>query len=169
MDVLLIDGYNIIGDWDELKKLREIDLEQARHLLIERMAEYQAYQGTRIIIVFDAYDVKGPEAKDKQFNIEIIYTKENETADQCIERLVKDLKNIKTKVYVATSDYTEQRTIFQQGAYRKSARELRVEVEQITNEISQTLNTFNNQKQSRLLPIKQEVLDKFEKMRRGEI
>ena len=76
MDVLLVDGYNIIGDWDELKRLRDIDLDQARQLLIERMAEYQAYLGIRVIIVFDAYEVKGVETKDKQYNVEIIYTKE---------------------------------------------------------------------------------------------
>ena len=167
MDVLLIDGYNIIGDWDELKKLRDIDLDQARQRLIEIMAEYQAYCGDRVIIVFDAYEVKGPESKENHFNIEVIYTKKNETADQCIERLVKEFKNIKTKVYVATSDYTEQRTIFQQGAYRKSARELAIEVGQIKNEISDELRTYEKQKQGRFLPIKQDIIDQFEKMRRG--
>lgn len=167
MDVLLVDGYNIIGDWDELKSLRDKDLDQARQLLIEKMAEYQAYRGYRVIIVFDAYEVKGLEAKENQFNIEVIYTKEKETADQCIERLVKEFKNVKTKVYVATSDYTEQRTIFQQGAYRKSARELAIEVDQIKKEISNDLRTFEKQKQGRSLVIKQEILDQFEKMRRG--
>ncbi|MBU5594694.1 NYN domain-containing protein [Amphibacillus sp. MSJ-3] len=169
MDVLLVDGYNIIGDWTELKSLREVDLDQARQLLIEKMAEYQAYRGYRVIIVFDAYEVKGPESKDNQYNIEIIYTKEKETADQCIERLVKEFINVKTKVYVATSDYTEQRTIFQQGAYRKSARELAIEVDQIKKEISNDLRTFEKRKQGRSLPIKQEILDQFEKMRRGRV
>lgn len=167
MDVLLVDGYNIIGDWDELKKLRDVDLDQARQLLIEKMADYQAYQGTRVIIVFDAYEVKGLESKASKYNIEIIYTKEKETADQCIERLVKQIINVKTKVYVATSDFTEQRTIFQQGAYRKSARELAIEVNQIKKDISNDLKSFETQKKGRSLPIKQDILAQFEKMRRG--
>lgn len=146
MDVLLVDGYNIIGDWDELKRLRDIDLDQARQLLIERMAEYQAYLGIRVIIVFDAYEVKGVEAKDKQYNVEIIYTKEKETADQCIERLVKQIINVQTNVYVATSDFVEQRTIFQQGAYRKSARELEIEVNQLKNEINYDIKSFEIEK-----------------------
>jgi len=167
MDVLLVDGYNIIGDWDELKALRETDLDQARQLLIEKMAEYQSYRGMRVIVVYDAYDVKGPESKNTQYNIEIIYTKEKETADQCIERLVKKYKNVKTKVYVATSDFAEQRTIFQQGAYRKSARELAIEMDQIEKEISDDLKSFESKKQTRSLPLNQEILAHFEKMRRG--
>src|SRR5690625_7199003 len=68
------------------------------------MAEYQTYRGMRVIVVYDAYDVKGTESKNTQYNIEIIYTKEKETADQCIERLVKKYKNVKTKVYVRSEE-----------------------------------------------------------------
>ncbi|WP_067842535.1 NYN domain-containing protein [Amphibacillus sediminis] len=168
MDVLLVDGYNIIGDWDELKQLRDIDLAQARQQLIEKMAEYQAYRGYRIIVVFDAYEVKGLATKEQHYNIEVIYTKEKETADQCIERLVKKLKNVRTKVYVATSDYNEQRTVFQQGAYRKSARELAIEVNQIQEEITKDLQSFQNKKIARKIPIKDDILDIFEKMRRDQ-
>ncbi|MCZ0703495.1 putative RNA-binding protein with PIN domain [Natronobacillus azotifigens] len=167
MDVLLVDGYNIIGDWEELKGLKDKDLAQARQQLIEKMAEYQAYRGYRVIVVFDAYEVRGTETKQKQYKIEVIYTKEQETADQCIERLVKELKNIKTKVYVATSDYTEQRTIFQQGAYRKSARELQVEVNNIQAEINEELEIFKAQQATSKIPLKQDVLEVFEKWRRG--
>ncbi|MBM7542875.1 NYN domain-containing protein [Amphibacillus cookii] len=167
MNILLVDGYNIIGDWDELKALRDTDLSQARQLLIEKMAEYQAYRGYRVIIVFDAYEVKGSESKYQEYNVEVVYTKEKETADQCIERLVKELKNIKTKVYVATSDFAEQQTIFQQGAYRKSARELAIEVNHIQSEIEEELRAFSAQKQTRTLPISQDILAEFEKMRRG--
>lgn len=168
MDVLLVDGYNIIGDWEELKKLRDTDLDQARQLLIEKMAEYQAYRGYRVIVVFDAYEVQGAETKQTNFKVEVIYTKERETADECIERLVKKLKNIKTKVFVATSDYTEQRTIFQQGAYRKSARELEIEINNIQKEIEEELTTFQSQKSSTKIPMKQEIVDVFEKWRRGK-
>ncbi|GAA5417639.1 uncharacterized protein YacP [Paraliobacillus ryukyuensis] len=167
MDVLLVDGYNMIGDWDDLKKIRDIDLEQARNLLIEKMAEYQAYRNDRVIVVFDAYEVRGTETKQQNHKVEIIYTKEQETADECIERLVKELKNVKTKVYVATSDYTEQRTIFAQGAYRKSARELYIEVQNIQKEIEGELKSYKSRQISTKIPLKQEVLEIFEQWRRG--
>ena len=80
--------------------------------LIELLAEYKAYTGDRVIVVFDAMYVKGIESKQAINEVEIIYTKENETADECIERLVKSLINVKTQVYVATSDYMEQQDNF---------------------------------------------------------
>jgi hypothetical protein len=168
MDVLLVDGYNIIGDWEELSRLRDKDLSQARKLLIEKMAEYKAYRGYRVIVVFDAYEVKGLGSNEDQFGVEIIYTKEKETADECIERLVKSLKNVKTKVYVATSDYAEQRTIFQQGAYRKSARELKLEIGHIQREILADLEDYQNKQSSRNPIIDPETWAALEKMRRGK-
>lgn len=128
MDILLVDGYNIIGAWPELKVLKERDLPAARDRLIERMAEYQAYSGYRVIVVFDAYDVQGAAKKYKNHKVEVIYTKENETADQRIEKLAISLANRKTQIHVATSDFTEQWQIFGQGALRKSARELLTEM-----------------------------------------
>ncbi|MUK90453.1 hypothetical protein GMD78_19020 [Ornithinibacillus sp. L9] len=169
MVVLVVDGYNIIGDWEELKKLKEKDIGQARDRLIEVMAEYQAYSGHKVIIVFDAYYVRGMESKLKQFKVDVIYTKEKETADECIERLVKKIKNIKTQVYVATSDYAEQRTVFGQGALRKSARELFIELENIGREIEENVEEHKNKKPVSKIALDKEVLEKFEKMRRGEL
>ncbi|WP_186576184.1 NYN domain-containing protein [Aquibacillus kalidii] len=167
MVVLVVDGYNIIGAWEELQKLKDHDLEQARNILIEKMAEYQAYRGCRVIIVFDAYYVRGLETKVKDYKVEVIYTKENETADECIERLVKKLKNVKTQVYVATSDYTEQRTIFAQGALRKSARELYIETNNIQKEIAEDIRIHKTQRKPSKIPLNQDVLEVFEKWRRG--
>ncbi|MDC3417777.1 NYN domain-containing protein [Aquibacillus salsiterrae] len=168
MVVLVVDGYNIIGDWPELKVLKDKDLDQARNILIEKMAEYQAYRGHRVIVVFDAYHVRGTETKYKNYHVDVIFTKENETADECIERLVKDIKNVKTQVYVATSDYTEQRTIFAQGALRKSARELYIETNNIQKEIEEEIKEHKKVQSSTKIPIKQDILDVFEKWRRGE-
>ncbi|WP_077623947.1 NYN domain-containing protein [Sediminibacillus massiliensis] len=168
MNVLLVDGYNIIGAWDELKILKDHDLAQARDLLVEKMAEYQAYTGNRVIVVFDAYYVRGLEHKHKDYKVEVIYTKEKETADECIERLIKDLKNVKTQVYVATSDYTEQRTIFAQGALRKSARELYIETNNIEKQIEEELENHKKIQSASKIPIKKEVLEVFEKWRRGD-
>ncbi|UOR10627.1 NYN domain-containing protein [Halobacillus amylolyticus] len=168
MIVLLVDGYNIIGAWPELKGLKERDLSQARDLLIERMAEYQAYTGDRVIIVFDAYHVRGLGKKQNNFKVEVIYTKENETADERIEKLAGSLTDVRTKVYVATSDYAEQRTIFAQGAFRKSARELHIEVTNIQREIKKDVESHKRVQYQPKIPINKEIRDIFEKWRRGD-
>ncbi|MDX8047390.1 NYN domain-containing protein [Gracilibacillus sp. S3-1-1] len=167
MDVLLVDGYNMIGAWEELKTLKDTDLDQARLLLIDKMAEYQAYRKRKVIIVFDAYEVRGLENRQEAYKVEVIFTKENETADQCIERLVKEFKNVRTKVFVATSDYTEQRTIFAQGAFRISARELDIELRNIQNEIELDIKEHKQNKIKSKIPLDDGVLQLFEKWRRG--
>lgn len=169
MVILVVDGYNIIGAWEELKRLKEKEIGQARDRLIEIMAEYQAYSGHKVIIVFDAYYVKGIASKLKQYKVDIIFTKEKETADECIERLIKKIKNIKTQVYVATSDYAEQRTIFGQGALRKSARELLIEISDTRREIEASIEVHKNEQSTSKIRLNQEILEKFEKMRRGEM
>ncbi|MCD5326059.1 MULTISPECIES: NYN domain-containing protein [Pontibacillus] len=168
MEVLIVDGYNIIGAWPELQSLKDYDLGQARDLLIERMAEYRAFSKNRVIVVFDAYYVQGIEKKRKNYDVEIVFTRENETADERIEKLVQEVKNIRTQVYVATSDYTEQRTIFAQGALRLSARELHIEMKNIEKEIQNEVKSYNQVQNKSKIPIKKEVLDVFEKWRRGE-
>lgn len=110
-------------------------LRRSKGPLIQKMAEYQAYTGFRVIVVFDAHLVKGIEKKRINHRVEVIFTRENETADERIEKLASDLNNIQTQIHVATSDYTEQWAIFGQGALRKSARELLREVEAIERKI----------------------------------
>lgn len=166
MDVLLVDGYNIIGDWDELIKLREKDIAQARKRLIERMEEYQAYAGNRIIIVFDALYVKGTEHRQLYNGVEVIYTREDETADECIERLVKSLKNVNNEVYVATSDYMEQRTIFSRGALRIPARELQLNIEHYESNVPRQLARNRRHERQVRNQINEDVLSKLEKIRR---
>ncbi len=168
MDILLVDGYNIIGAWPELKALKERDLPAARDRLIERMAEYQAYSGYRVIVVFDAYDVQGAEKKYKNHKVEVIYTKENETADQRIEKLAISLANRKTQIHVATSDFTEQWQIFGQGALRKSARELLTEMSLIEKGIEKKVKKIQEKKPVSKIPISEEMAEIFEKWRRGE-
>lgn len=169
MNILIVDGYNIIGAWPELRELKEEDdLAAARDLLIDKMAEYQAFTGDRVIIVFDAHLVQGNEKKYKNHQVEVIFTKEHETADERIERLAKSLINVRTKVYVATSDYTEQWTIFSQGALRKSARELLAEMETIEKDISKKLQHMQQQTPMSKVPLTEEVAKIFEKWRRGQ-
>lgn len=169
MNVLVVDGYNVIGAWEELQRIKETDMGQARDRLIELMAEYQAYSGQRVIVVFDAYCVPGMANKLESFKIEIIYTKEKETADECIEKLVRTLKNIQNQVYVATSDFAEQRTIFGSGALRKSSRELYIELKNLEQEIAESIENYKRIRPQSKIALDQDILEKFEKMRRGKI
>lgn len=168
MDILLVDGYNIIGAWPDLKKLKEKDLAAARDRLIERMAEYQAYSGYRVIVVFDAQYVQGTEKKYHNYKVEVIFTKENETADERIEKMAIHLSNRKTQIHVATSDYTEQWAIFGQGALRISARELLTEMNLIEKGIETRVKKIQEKKPGSKIPISNEVAEIFEKWRRGE-
>jgi predicted RNA-binding protein with PIN domain len=123
-EILLVDGYNIIHAWSELKRIAQDNLEDARHALVEIMQDFQGYQGYRIIIVFDAHMIQGGLEKKETFGtVEVVYTRENETADRYIERLVDGMpKNV--QVMVATSDYLQQTIVMSRGAVRISAREL---------------------------------------------
>ncbi len=167
--ILVVDGYNIIGAWPDLRVLRDQDLAAARDRLIEMMAEFQGFSGHQVIIVFDAYFVQGTEKKYRNSKVDVIFTKENETADECIERLASKLIKINTRVYVATSDYTEQRTIFAQGAYRKSARELLQEMEFVEKEIEKKVVQTKDEQPVSRIPLTREVPEMFEKWRRGNL
>ncbi len=124
-DYLLVDGYNIIFSWDDLKKIAEENLDAARGELINRMCNYQGYAGCELILVFDAYKVKGKHREvEKYCNINLVYTKESETADTYIERVTHTLSK-NHRVRVATSDGVEQIIILGNGAMRISASEFR--------------------------------------------
>ena len=167
MQILLVDGYNIIGAWSELRSLKNDKLLDARDRLIELMAEYKAFTGIRVIIVFDAHLVPGIESKTKQNKVEIIYTRENETADERIEKLTKELSQRRVQIYVATSDLTEQRVIFGQGALRKSARELEIEMLSISSSITKKVKNIQETKPTSTIELPDEVAEIFEKWRRG--
>ena len=138
-DYLLVDGYNIIFAWQELKELADINIDSARDKLIEKLANYQGYKGCKLILVFDAYKVKGgKENVIKQGDMWIVYTKEAETADRYIAKASLELTD-KGMVRVATSDALIQMIIFGSGAVRTSARELEAEVKYVEGQISEKL------------------------------
>ncbi|WP_078551151.1 NYN domain-containing protein [Bacillus alkalicellulosilyticus] len=166
--VLLVDGYNIIGAWPELREAKERNLELARDLLLEKMAEYQAFTGSKVIVIFDAHMVEGIGKKYQNYRVDVIYTKENETADERIEKLVIELKRVDTQIYVATSDFVEQSVTFGRGALRKSARELRIELEIAEKGIKNSVEKTQKKQPSTKIPLTKEMAELFEKWRRGD-
>lgn len=130
-EYLLVDGYNVIFAWDDLKALAAVNIDSARDKLIDIMSNYQGYVGCELILVFDAYKVKQNLGSiTKHGNIHVVYTKEAETADMYIEKTTHELGR-KYKVTVASSDGLEQLIIMGQGALRMSSRGLREEVERV--------------------------------------
>ena len=127
-EYLLVDGYNVIFSWDNLKKLADSSIDGARNALINILCNYQGYKRCEVIVVFDAYKVKGNHREiEKVNNITVVYTKEAETADMYIEKASLDLAK-KHKVRVVTSDALEQVIILGNGALRVSSREFQGEV-----------------------------------------
>ncbi|MFC5468785.1 NYN domain-containing protein [Cohnella suwonensis] len=168
-DVLLVDGYNMIGAWPELAAMKNDKLEDARDMLIDMLSNYQGYAGLVVIVVFDAFRVPG---SGKQYRLRkkfrVVYTRERETADECIERLVGEWTSVRRNVYVATSDLVEQHVAFGKGALRVPARELRISVRQSATEIRTELDKTVQLKKNPLggsLP--DDVLGRLERMRRG--
>lgn len=127
-EYLLVDGYNVIFSWDNLKKLADSSIDGARNALINILCNYQGYKRCEVIVVFDAYKVKGNHREiEKVNNITVVYTKEAETADMYIEKASLDLAK-KHKVRVVTSDALEQVIILGNGALRVPSREFQGEV-----------------------------------------
>lgn len=134
-EFLLVDGYNIIHAWDELKELYEVSLESARQKLMDILSNYQGFKKITVIVVFDGYLVKGNIGTVYEYNnINVVFTKEAETADHYIERVVNILPK-HYKVRVATSDALEQLIILGGGAIRVSARELYNEIKGVETSI----------------------------------
>ncbi|QNO15061.1 NYN domain-containing protein [Alkalicella caledoniensis] len=134
---LLIDGYNIIYAWPELKELADYNMDAARTKLIDTLSNYQGIGKCRIIVVFDAYRVQGHrEEIMKYHNIHLVYTKEAQTADQYIEKFTHD-NSKKYKITVATSDGLQQIIVRGQGGHLLSARELKEEIQRANERVTQ--------------------------------
>lgn len=137
-EYLLVDGYNIIFAWDSLKELARTNLDSARGKLMDILSNFQGYRKMHLILVFDAYKVKGnPGSAVRYHNIDVVYTKEAETADQYIEKVTHEIGR-RHHVRVATSDGLEQLIIMGAGAVRVSSRELQEEVMAVSEELRQS-------------------------------
>lgn len=140
-EYLLVDGYNVIFSWDNLNKLAQSSIDGARNALINVLCNYQGYKKCEVILVFDAYKVKGNHREiEKINNINVVYTKEAETADMYIEKASLDLAK-KHKVRVVTSDALEQVIILGNGALRVSSREFQSEVRSAEQTIREIIDS----------------------------
>ncbi len=166
---LLVDGYNIINAWGDLKDISQTDLEHAREKLIDAMIEYVEFTGSIGIIVFDAYNVKNSKEKvEERKHVTVVYTKEHQTADSYIESYINQLSKY-DDVKVATNDYAEQQIVLGKGASRISARELKIDVDNIKNKIKEKNNGVYKKIQRNWLEdrLDKETLSKLEKIRRN--
>lgn len=162
---LLVDGYNIIFAWDELKDLANANLAAARLKLADILSNYQGYRKNTIILVFDAYKVEGGKGESMDYkNIHVVFTKEAETADMYIEKVTRDIAK-KHNVVVATSDRVEQMIILGQGAMRLSADELLEEVEFVRQEIR---TNYLNKAPKKMNSIGEQFADELDKFTRDE-
>ena len=168
-EYLLVDGYNIIFAWEDLNELSKINIESARNKLMDRLSNYQGYKKMTLILVFDAYKVKGnPGSVMKYHNIYVVYTKEAETADQYIEKTVHEIGR-KYQVTVATSDALEQVIILGQGGNRLSAANLLEEVEEVEAEISKKVQKKTSKEKNYLFDhLDEEMADLMEEVRLGK-
>ena len=168
-EYLLVDGYNVIFAWEELNELAKASIDAARNKLMDILSNYQGFTGCTLILVFDAYKVKGSQGEvQKYHNIYVVYTKEAETADQYIEKTTHEIGR-KYKVTVATSDALEQVIVMGQGAYRISARDFYEEVERIEKQIREINEQQHGEKRNYLLDYaKEEDAKHMEEVRLGK-
>ena len=165
---LIIDGYNMIGQSKELSKVARESLEEAREQLLDVIANYNAVVADEIVCVFDAYEQSGIEREYMYHGVKTVFTKEKETADSFIERYVYELYNKHTThITVVTSDMSEQHAIFGSGAYRISSREMWRELKENEVVVNKSLDDFSEKKPRIRIPLSNEILEEFEKIRRG--
>lgn len=168
-EYLLVDGYNIIFAWEDLKELAAVNIDGAREKLMDILCNYQGFKKSTLILVFDAYKVKGnPGSVETYYNIHVVYTKEAETADQYIEKTVHEIGR-KYRVTVATSDQLEQVIILGQGGQRMSARELLEDVIEVSHQIRETARKKRSSDKNYLFDhLDEETAARMERIRLGE-
>ena len=170
-DFLLVDGYNIIHAWDELKLVTDTSLENARTQLIDILCNYKGYKShIEVIVVFDGYMVKGNLGTVYQHSgVNVVYTKEAETADHYIEKTVNRLPR-ECNVRVATSDALEQLIILGHGAIRMSAKEFKREIDSVNEHLRKEYIEKRPLKNNLLMDNLDEGIQAIlETMRRGKV
>lgn len=148
---LYVDGYNILENWKSLEEARKASLEEGREKLVGLLQEYISYSGWKVVLVFDAYNLKGVENIEHRGRLTVVYTKERETADSYIERMVANYEG-KDEIIVATSDALEQITILGKGATRMSAPELEAR-------LTEAHKMYRLRRKRAHLPFEEKILD----------
>ena len=169
MKIIFVDGYNVLNSWPNLKDNKNNNFDGARQKLIDILHNYGSFDGCKIILVFDGYKVAGNLENKEEINknLSIVFTKDGETADSYIEKEVHNLGR-RYEVYVVTSDWLEQQTIFQRGAVRVSSIEF-------YNEVMGTEEIIRKKTEKNKVPHKNhlqdnidfDVLKKLEEIRRS--
>lgn len=165
MKRVFIDGYNVINSWSDLK---DLELGASREKLVEYMINYASFYGVKVIVVFDAHRVPGnSQHKEMRTNVEVVYTKDKETADAYIERAVDELGR-RADVQVVTSDNLEQQIIFGRGATRMSSKEFWAAYLEATRSIRKKTDALSDRDALKLSDhMDDEAREKLEKMRRN--
>jgi len=165
MKRVFIDGYNVINAW---KDFQGLDLGASRDKLIEYMINYASFYGAKVTVVFDAHRVSGnSQHKEYRAPVEVVYTKDKETADAYIERAVDELGR-KVDILVVTSDNLEQQIIFGRGAQRMSSVEFRQSYKKAEKNISERTEVLSDRQSMKLYEqLDEESRIKLEKLRRN--
>lgn len=168
-EYLLVDGYNILYVWEDMRELMQVTLDGARHRLMDILCNYQGYRKCRLIVVFDAYKVPGGVGSAQDYhNIHVVYTKEAETADQYIEKFAHEMGR-RYRVTVATSDGLEQLIIRGQGCILMSAADLREDIERIGRQIEEEQGRLPRPGKNYLFQdVDKELAEYLEKVRLGK-
>jgi predicted RNA-binding protein with PIN domain len=168
MEYLVIDGYNVINSWTDVFNLEEDTLEECREKFLDIISNFQGYRKLNIIVVFDAHMVKGSQEKRENYDkVSVVFTREKETADNYIERLVYNLGNTHT-IRVVTSDYMEQTIVLSNGGVRVTPAELRQEIQKAERNGRNTLERRPVNNSPLMSRIKPDLARKLEKMRRDK-
>lgn len=170
--ILIVDGYNVINAWECLKKISDESLEYAREKLNSMISEYAQFKGYRTIIVYDAYKVKHSNTRQESFkNLEIVFTKEKETADTYIERFITQLGPKKfLDITVATDDLAEQQVVIGKGGNRISTRQLYIEVNTADKKIKDQIEKKHKNKRNTLGDfIDSNTFEELDKMRKNKL
>jgi len=168
MEYLVVDGYNVIHNekWKDKFNVKDNSLEDCRDKLLEILSNYQGYKNIKILVIFDAYKVKSiKENCDFYDNINVVYTKENETADTYIEKLIykADDNNL---IRVVTSDYLEQTMVLRLGGVRMTPEELKLDIDRTEKKARRKSGKNVYETNTIMSNIDKELLDKLDKMRK---
>ena len=157
---VIVDGYNVIFAWDDLKQMSEISLESARERLMQILCNYAAFTKHNVALVFDAYKVPGNRTTRFDFhNIHVVYTKERELGDVYIQKLISEIgKN--EHVRVVTSDGLIQLSAVKAGVLRMSAREFEEEVDRVHEKIGEMLYRMRDEAPEILFG---DIIDRYKK------